>query len=132
MTGDRTSTLGDRTWGDGAHDERAHLIGDVSYVAGAIACVPCGVIVEQGRFLSLERAWSEHRGLAYHAPRYDALATDSEVVEFLRRVEDPTYESSMAGSHAVARGAPDLEAAFDLLARLTGEHERLKEETACL
>jgi len=106
--------LSERGWGDGVGDRRPHVIKDISLAYNMVLCGPCDVIVRGGSFLSLDRAWTDHRGLKYHPPRYRTMATDSEVTEFLRAVENPDYVSVMAGSETVTPPA-DPDALADLI-----------------
>jgi hypothetical protein len=115
-----------RQWGDGATDGRVHVILDASFEPDfeLIWCGPCDMGVGQGEFLSLDRAWAHHRGLVYHTPRYGALATDEEVSEFLRRVENPQARAEMAGSFStLSNPEADIDHAWDLMNRLTRERE---------
>jgi len=121
-----------RTWGDGVGDGRKHVIGAIDLHSEPedqyIACEPCGTYIPRGIYLSIDRAWDAHRGLEYHPPRYGILATNSEVHEFLKKVDNPQYESSMTGakySNYVSR--PDLTEVFDLFERLA----KMQEECTC-
>jgi len=121
-----------RTWGDGVGDGRAHVIGAIDLhsepVNQYIACDPCGTFIPLGVYLSIDRAWDAHRGLEYRPPRYGILATDSEVSEFIKKVDNPQYESSMAGHHASSsRGRVDLTEVFDLVERLV----KMQKECTC-
>ncbi len=116
-----------RTWGDGATDNRAHVILDLSYAEGWLACQPCDALVLQGEYLTLDRAWTAHRGLQYRLPQYGELAQDDEVADFLRRVAEPGYTSPMAGSYSVTNPAADLDDAFELLDRLMEERRAYQE-----
>jgi hypothetical protein len=87
-----------RRWADGATSTRPHVIGDVDFRAGFIACV-CGQEVRADSDLTLEDAWDTHRGRpelvaerVLEPVNPDALASDSDVDAFLRAVRNPHYE----------------------------------------
>lgn len=50
-----------REWGDGATDVRTHVIEDMSYAAGVIAC-RCGSLVRGQTPDELATAWVQHGG----------------------------------------------------------------------
>jgi len=121
-----------RTMGDGVGDVRSHVIGAIDLhsdpVNQYIECERCQTFIPLGVFLSIDRAWDAHRGKEYRPPRYGTLATDSEVHEFIKKVDNPQYESSMAGHHAASsRGRVDLTEVFDLVERLV----KMQKECTC-
>lgn len=93
-----------RVWGDGATDEREHVIDMVSYRVPLYVSCRCGVRVEATSNVLLEDLWSLHRGLlpeeiATSRMTADAaeLATNAEVSAFLGRAADPTYQFKADG-----------------------------------
>jgi len=118
-----------RTWGDGVGDVRPHVVQDINLEPDTehwSLCGPCDAIVYIGDFLTMERAWQDHRGMVYITPRAVALATDAEVEEFLRNLEQPRKRptarfSHMAGSK-LATTPDDMTDAFELMQRLLDEH----------
>lgn len=91
-----------RAWGDGADDQRAHVIEDISFSLNVLKC-RCTTEVYAATGLTLEDAWDIHRGSAeavadrvFNDPRYTPRANDEEVSAFLDLVSDPTYEFEAA------------------------------------
>lgn len=90
-------TLSGRTWGDGADRKAEHIIDDISYEKGSIAC-SCGSFVGIRLGLTLEDAWDTHRGKPELVldraltPSHEAQASNDEVSAFLELVRNPVYE----------------------------------------
>lgn len=82
-----------RAWGDGAGNNKPHIIEDISFFEGNIDC-KCGTIVYRAVGLTLEDAWDIHRGRAdlvadrALTPSAEARASDAEVSDFLTLISD--------------------------------------------
>ena len=114
----------ERTWGDGGGRTAPHVIGDISYGLTYGIFVTCLIDGEQLVATSndgLRRMWDLHRGLTPETIRQSqvrgALATDSEVQEFLKWVENPRYVTH-SGGDSVTAPSLNLDDAFLLLKRL--------------
>ena len=110
-----------REWGDGGNKTRLHEVVESdmhSPLSAQFIDCRCGERVTAGNLLHVGNAWQAHTGRVVSIPRLEDRATDSEVEEFLKKVEDPTYESDMSGGAYVTKPYGDLEDAFYLLERL--------------
>lgn len=118
-----------REWGDGANRRSPHVIERASFAQERIGC-RCGTMVLRGGHLSLEIAWDLHRGMRIDRPTVhhaQALATDSEVAEFLARLGNPYHpiRMSLRSHHSYTpTGHDSLEDAMDLLTRLQAAGEQ--------
>lgn len=90
-------SLAGRAWGDGHGRQADHLINDISFRDGWVACT-CEEYVYRTDALSLEDAWDTHRGRADLVlaraldPERQPQASNGEVSEFLDLVRNPEFE----------------------------------------
>lgn len=88
-----------RTWGDGATDQREHVIVDISWRPPRFITCRCGHSVEAMSNDTLEDLWSLHLGLSPEEVAADRLAnfavdlaTSEEVSAFIGRAANPEYK----------------------------------------
>ncbi len=101
-----------------------HVVSECNMGAHAgphfIECA-CGVRVEMEAFITIAHAWQDHTGRVVDIPSLRQQATDSEVHEFLLKIENPRYVTPMMWG-TITRGVPDLEDAWVLMNRLLDIH----------
>ena len=81
----------------------------------------CGAEIVPGADLTIEQVWAAHRGKKVKPPtiyRPDQLATDSEVAEYLRRVDNRWYRSILHPDQSRSGHHLDLTDAYEILERL--------------
>lgn len=103
-----------------------HLISEIdlrSALEEQYTLCSCGETITVGVFLTLEYAWNDHRGEPIaHGVRHAERATDRDIADFFRKLDDPEYRAPSPTYPAALVTERDGETVEYLLQRLLDEH----------